>query len=683
MRPVESLGVEEQAGAGNSAPHSPLNRPQKPRAGSVPSPTLRRLALSAVAALAEANPTVNHHSPEWGYLTDVLKKVPSDKSQWKQSVLKAVREPSGLDQVLVQLAGGLSCTVAEVLAVALAAAVDEDLIVGRVLAFLQAPVGGSRPTLGLLASAYADLVEPGRHALDVFLTGSAIRSGLLQLGGDDVPVPERVVLVPQAIGLALRGHDGVWPGTAIGMSPESAVALPPSVHETARQHARSITSAQHQSLLIRSGFLAEAKSAATAVAAALSCRPLFIETEKVSSMGPWLMLRGLIPVFVVEAAPGERKNISDIPEYIGPVLAVTSSDGSIERAGEAMPCWLLPIPGAEERYGLWQRAIGNGDSAKILAQAHRHSSGRIQMLGGQALRQAALQGRAAPDLVDVVAASVTGTGTGLDTLAQPLRESIPEEALVVPPLLRRELDVLELRCRLREGLAETLGAAVTMRYRPGVRALFVGPSGTGKTLAAGWLATKLGLPLYRVDLASVTSKYIGETEKNLAQLFAQAERSDVVLLFDEADSLFGKRTEIKDSNDRFANAQTNYVLQRIESYDGIVLLTSNSRSRFDGAFSRRLDMILEFPAPGPEERRGLWVTHLGAGHQVTSFELNRLAATVDMAGGHIRNVVLTAAVLAQHAGRPIAFADLVAGLSTEFRKVGRQMPSDLVTTSYV
>jgi SpoVK/Ycf46/Vps4 family AAA+-type ATPase len=193
-------------------------------------------------------------------------------------------------------------------------------------------------------------------------------------------------------------------------------------------------------------------------------------------------------------------------------------------------------------------------------------------------------------------------------------------------------------------------------------------------LAAGWLATLLGLPLYRVDLASVTSKYIGETEKNLAQLFAQAERSDVVLLFDEADSLFGKRTEIKDSNDRFANAQTNYVLQRIESYDGIVLLTSNSRSRFDGAFSRRLDMIIEFPAPGPEERRGLWVAHLGVEHRLTAYELNRLAATVDLAGGHIRNVVLTAAVVAQDAGRSIGFADLVVGLVAEYRKLGRQVP---------
>src|SRR5262249_53019123 len=157
---------------------------------------------------------------------------------------------------------------------------------------------------------------------------------------------------------------------------------------------------------------------------------------------------------------------------------------------------------------------------------------------------------------------------------------------------------------------------------PGVRALFTGPSGTGKTLAAGWLATRLGLPLYRVDLASVTSKYIGETEKNLARLLARAERTEALLLFDEADSLFGKRTEVREANDRFANAQTNYLLQRMETFDGIALLTSNSRARFDAAFARRLDMVIEFPPPAVSERRALWEAHLGANHLLTLQELN-------------------------------------------------------------
>jgi SpoVK/Ycf46/Vps4 family AAA+-type ATPase len=278
---------------------------------------------------------------------------------------------------------------------------------------------------------------------------------------------------------------------------------------------------------------------------------------------------------------------------------------------------------------------------------------------------------------DLIAASWTGEGGGLDALAQPITSSITDDVLVATPELRSDLESLLMRCRTRDELVEGLGASAAARYHPGVRALFVGPSGTGKTLAAGWIATKLGLPLYRVDLASVTSKYIGETEKNLAQLLARAEQAEVVLLFDEADSLFGKRTDVKEANDRFANAQTNYLLQRIESFDGITVLTSNSKSRFDSAFMRRLDLIVDFPSPGHEERRNLWLSHLGTDHRLSPREINQLSVAADLCGGHIRNVVLAAAVIARNAQRPFEFADVVAGLQREYRKLGQQMPPEL------
>jgi len=175
----------------------------------------------------------------------------------------------------------------------------------------------------------------------------------------------------------------------------------------------------------------------------------------------------------------------------------------------------------------------------------------------------------------------------------------------------------------------------------------------------------------------VTSKYIGETEKNLAQLLARAEQAEVVLLFDEADALFGKRTDVRDANDRFVNSQTNYLLQRIESFDGLALLTSNSRARLDSAFSRRLDMILDFPLPGPEERRELWRSHLGTAHRLTLREVNQLSAAADLAGGHVRNAVFAAAVIARAHERPIEYADVIQGVRSEYRKLGRQLPSEL------
>jgi SpoVK/Ycf46/Vps4 family AAA+-type ATPase len=251
---------------------------------------------------------------------------------------------------------------------------------------------------------------------------------------------------------------------------------------------------------------------------------------------------------------------------------------------------------------------------------------------------------------------------------------VPDEALVMPPELQSALAALRQRCQRREGLADALGPSARTRYHPGVRSLFVGPSGTGKTLAAAWLASRLGLPLYRVDLASVASKYIGETEKNLAQLFARAEHAEVVLLFDEADALFGKRTDVKDANDRFANQQTNYLLQRIESFDGIAVLTSNSRARFDAAFTRRLDSIIEFPMPGPQERRALWLAHLGCHHRLDDAQVNRVAAACDLAGGHIRNATLAAA--SADTG-PVVYTQLRAAIEGEYRKLGRHAPAGL------
>jgi hypothetical protein len=384
-------------------------------------------------------------------------------------------------------------------------------------------------------------------------------------------------------------------------------------------------------------------------------------------------------VFCFNLAPGERRQLPPIPGYDGPTLTLCGPDGTVEAAGGAALSWSLSVPPREERQALWQAALGNAELADDLARHHRHGIGRIAHLGRLAQHRSQLNGEPQPSAADVTAAAWMGEGGGLDGLAQPLTAAIPDEALVLTPLLRNDLNLLLLRCRARDRLADGLGVSATARYYPGVRALFVGASGAGKTLAAGWLATKLGLPLYRVDLASITSKYIGETEKNLAQLLAQAEQAEVVLLFDEADSLFGKRTDVKDANDRFANSQTNYLLQRIESFDGITILTSNNRSRFDSAFSRRLDVIIDFPLPGPEERRALWQAHLGGRHELTQRQINQLAAVADLSGGYIRNTVLSAAVLAHETERPISYADIVQGLQAEYKKLGRQLPIELKT----
>jgi hypothetical protein len=636
---------------------------------------LRAHALAAVATKIVRSESAQTEAPELQFLFGLFDLVSRDGT-WFESFSAYLQKPNEADAPLIDCANALGLTSIEILAVSLTAAVEDDLMVGRVLARLQAPVGGSRPTLGLLASAFADLVPKGHGAIDILSAGVAIQSGLLTLMNDGAPLPERTVAVPIHLCQALNGVDGTLPGLGIGAN-QSVVPLPASLVDQAENHARALLATSQRILVLRTGFNEEGRAVAELIAKTLNRRALFIDTDKWNGLGPWLLMRGLVPVFCFELGPGERKILPSIPTYNGPVLALCGPEGSVEGSGSTALNWTLPVPPVKERQSLWQIAIGDPDLAFKLARDHRHGSGRIAQLGRLAHHHGRLRGLGRPTLDDVVAASWSGEGVGLEALAQPIRDAISDEALVMTSTLSQELKTFLLRCRSRDGLAEGLGASASARYHPGVRALFVGPSGTGKTMATGWLARKLGLPLYRVDLASIISKYIGETEKNLAQLLARAERAEVVLLFDEADSLFGKRTDVKEANDRFANAQTNYLLQRIESFDGITILTSNSRSRFDEAFTRRLDMIVDFPLPGPEERRSLWLSHLGSNHSLDQKTLNQLSAVADLSGGHIRNVVLTAAVLAQEESRAIKYEDVIGGLAGEYRKLGRQLPVEL------
>lgn len=657
----------------------PFDRPvgiERPQVS--PTVTLRTYMLAAIAA--QLPRPEEPSGPEVQFLMRQLKAIAAEGKSWREGLTDYLRQPQPQDKWLLKLAQQLPLTTSEVLTAALAVAVETDVMVGRALALIQAPLGGSRPTLSLLTAALAYLPGDAPQILHHLVNGQAIQSGLMERLHPELPLPEQTLQVPLHLVFALQGKDSTVVGTHLGLSAESTIPLAPSTQQQAAQQAQALGAARHQVLALRTGSMAEGKSVALAIAQALNRRPLFIETEAtIPGLAPWLLLRQLLPVFCLHLAPGEQRILPDIPAYKGPVLVLANPDGSLESPQGTVLNWTLEVPPPTERQQLWQEALGNPELAVDLARHHRHSSGRIAQLGALAHHHSALAQRPVPLLEDITTAAWSGEGVSLDALAQPLTDPVTEEALVLDADLRGSLQSLLLRCRARDGLVETLGASATTRYHPGVRALFVGPSGTGKTLAASWLATQLAMPLYRVDLASVTSKYIGETEKNLAQLLARAEQAGVMLLFDEADSLFGKRTDVQQANDRFANAQTNYLLQRIETYDGVTLLTSNSRQRFDKAFARRLDMVIEFTLPRPPERRALWQSHLGDQTDVSPQDLNRLAAAVDLCGGHIRNAVLMAAVLAQTEQRPITYNDVLVGIGSEYQKQGRQMPAVLTS----
>lgn len=588
-----------------------------------------------------------------------------------------LKDPAPRDRPLLQLYRRLGLAPVELLAAALALGVEYDPWVGRVLAFLQAPLGGGRPTLGLLESAFAPLVASGAAGsgwvAGAICGGDAVASGLLQRVNLEAPLPEQALKVATPLALALAGARFAWPGEAA----EEPVELPSSLREEAVRHAAAL--AGENRVLVLQGPSREGASLAAELARALKRTALVLDADRMEprGLGPLCLVRRLLPVIRYRLGPGEHGTIPLLPGYRGPILVLKEYDGTVSGGNGNLLLWELPVPSLTERVLLWNGYLADEPLAERVARGHLHGAARIAELAAGTRHAAALRGQR-PAYEDVQTAAWRGEG-GLGALARPIPDRIADQALVLPAPLRAELEMLVARCTLRESLAERLGATLAARYRVGVRALFTGPSGTGKTLAAAWLATALGMPLYQVDLASVTSKYIGETEKNLATLLARAEQAEVILLFDEADALFGKRTDVKDANDRFANAQTNYLLQRIESYRGIVLLTSNSRNRFDPAFTRRIDVILEFPLPGPAERRDLWRAHLGEGNLVTPAEINRIAACADLCGGHIRNAVLSAAVLARREDRAVGFEDLARGVQIEYRKLGRQLPHELVT----
>jgi SpoVK/Ycf46/Vps4 family AAA+-type ATPase len=202
--------------------------------------------------------------------------------------------------------------------------------------------------------------------------------------------------------------------------------------------------------------------------------------------------------------------------------------------------------------------------------------------------------------------------------------------------------------------------------------MFAGDSGTGKTLAARVLASDLGLELFRIDLATVVSKWLGETEKNLDRVFAAAQGANAVLFFDEADAVFGRRSDVSDSHDRYANLQTAYLLQRIEQHDGPVVLATNMRGNIDDAFLRRMDAVIEFPFPTAEHRRRLWELLLPdeapCGDDV---DLAFLAERFELSGGGIRNAAIAGAVLAAEDGMAIGMEQLVRGVAMEYAKLGR------------
>jgi hypothetical protein len=260
----------------------------------------------------------------------------------------------------------------------------------------------------------------------------------------------------------------------------------------------------------------------------------------------------------------------------------------------------------------------------------------------------------------------------LDELAQRIEPRASWEDLVLPEGQTQILKEAAAHVGQRSRVYEQWGFAAKGNRGLGISALFAGASGTGKTLAAEVLAHQLRLDLYRVDLSSVVSKYIGETEKNLRRVFDAAEAGGVILLFDEADALFGKRSEVKDSRDRYANIEVSYLLQRMECYPGLAILTTNLKSALDTAFLRRIRFVVQFPFPDAKQRAEIWQRVFPKDTPTNGIDPEKLAR-LNIAGGNIRNVALNAAFLAADAGEPVQMKHLLQAARTEYAKLEKTL----------
>jgi SpoVK/Ycf46/Vps4 family AAA+-type ATPase len=261
----------------------------------------------------------------------------------------------------------------------------------------------------------------------------------------------------------------------------------------------------------------------------------------------------------------------------------------------------------------------------------------------------------------------------LEHLTERVTTSVSWDMLVLPEAQAQMVREIAAHARWRGRVYREWGFGHGNARGLGISALFSGPSGTGKSMTAEVLACDLGLDLYRIDLSRVVSKYIGETERNLGTVFDEAEGAGAILLFDEADALFGKRSEVKDSHDRYANLEISYLLQRMEAYDGLAILTTNQRSALDPAFLRRIRFVVQFPFPDAAARAEIWKRTFPREAPTEGLDYERLSG-LNVAGGNIRNMALNAAFHAAATGSPVRMEHVLLAARAEYAKLERPLP---------
>ncbi|WP_020673174.1 ATP-binding protein [Amycolatopsis nigrescens] len=582
---------------------------------------------------------------------------------------------------------GLTALDVEFLLVAMAPELDRRF--EQLYGYLNDDLTQRRPTVGLALELY-DLPAAGAARFRFTANAPLVAGELLEIREPDRPSLSRSLRVPDRVLAHLLGHDEPDPRLAeiAGVPPETARApdaLAARISAALDAGIRLIHLAQAEAG--SDGLAADLLARTGRTALAVRAKALTEDPDPRSALAALVREArfsegGIVLGPVEDLDPGRPERARLLTQ-----LTTLATDVAVILYGTGNwdPAWThrQPVsirvepPTAESRAGDWLRALARvtdrppEPAVTDLLATYRLGADQVHAATSVATRLALLD-QEPVGLAQLRAGVRAQNGAGLARLARRITPAVGMADLVLPEPSRRQLAELTLRARHRDTV---LGR---WRMRPGggrgrgVMALFAGESGTGKTMSAEVIAAELGMDLYVVDLSTVVDKYVGETEKNLERIFTEAVGVNGVLLFDEADAIFGKRSAVQDAHDRYANVESAYLLQRMESFDGIAILTTNLRANLDDAFTRRLDVIADFPMPDAAQRLALWDRCLGtAMPRNDDLDLAFCAERFELAGGSIRACAVTAAYLAAASGGRVGMAEVVTAIHQEYRKLGR------------
>jgi AAA+ superfamily predicted ATPase len=613
---------------------------------------------------------------------------------------------AGIDLPLMTLARLFGLTSFECDVLLLATAPELDLRYERLYAYVQDDVTKKRPTVDLaLRMLGIDAGDHVRHRAAFAADAPLMHHRLVHVfeeGQRHAPLLARFIKADDRIVAELLGQRMVDPLLAsyVTMSRPKRrledMVLPAGLTSQLRQTVAEPVDRAGLVLALQGGYGSGRRAVAEALCAHVRSPLLTVDLDRLveSDLSPVEAARRLLREATLQGAailwqgadrllqsqePGPWRPVvlAALDEHQGrsflPLEQSWESRGALQRNRFLRVA--LPAPSYSERERLWRLRL-DGDAPddatlQALASTFRLSGGQIRDAVAMARSLTSWHGDSLRPEHLYAACRSQSTGK-LDTLANKITTTYVWDDIVLPPDQIGQLREICAQVRHRRTVLETWGFDRHLAMGKGLNVLFAGTSGTGKTMSAEIVASDLGLELYKVDLSTLVSKYIGETEKNLDRIFTAAREANAILFFDEADAIFGKRSEVKDAHDRYANIEVGYLLQKMEEYDGVVILATNLRKNIDDAFVRRLHMTIDFPFPEEHDRLRIWQkVYPPEAPLADDVDLPFLARQFKVTGGNIRNIALLSAFLAAEEGSEIGMAHLVRAIKREYQKLGK------------